>query len=219
MGTWNFSGDHNTPHKAVFCMWEDHDAYKEEMRQEYDEETLENMMGMDDQFGYSDWYDSEKEYYMEMLADDLKEAFGHKIDVDGKARDGQKVCTIEGGFYFAGIYFPFSVGIFLESGYYEGFALDWKITSLFDSEYYDELPDKPEDIIHHLTEWPCWNWHDSYRTPPGLAKMLAPKLLKRQQKELKQITDKLDKILMDLAPHNMEIGWCSSEYKEQPKTA
>lgn len=203
MGTFNFHPDHNTPHKAVFCRWEDHDKYKEDMINEYGEEEASTMCGCSDSdYAYSEWCDMEEEFYMEQLHEDLKQAFGRDIDVDGEAHDGEEVCRVGNTFNFAGMNFEVVVGIFLESGYYEGFALDWEII---------KLPDYYGDSVPTLNEA---EWYLRDGLNPGLAKALAPKFIKRCEKELKEITDKLDTILMNLAPHNMEIGWGCSEYKE-----
>lgn len=202
MGTFNFSAKHNSPHKAVFCTWEDHYKYKEQLIQEYGEEKARQFSAFDDKYGYSDFFDSEKEWYMEQLKLELEKAFGHTLkDMNANARDGQEVCRVGHTWTFGGMNFYTEVGIYLEAGYYEGFALDWEINEMLDC-YTDEIPDT-ETAISYLED----------NMNPGMAKMLAGKFIKKCERELKSITDKIDTILMELAPHNMEIGWCCAEYK------
>lgn len=202
MGTFNFNPDHNTPYKAVFCQWEDHDAYKEDIKKEFGEDSEEYQRELSDD-AYSDWYAREKDYYMEHLAEDLKREFNRDIDVKHDACDGQQVCSIGNAWSYGNMNFYTEVGIYLEAGYYEGFALDWEINQMLDC-YTDEVPDIP-DAINYL--------RDDFNE--GLAVALAPKFIKRCEKELASITDKLDDILMHLAPHCMTIGWCCGEHKDE----
>lgn len=205
MGTFNFKSSHNTPHKAVFCLWEDHDEYKEDTIKEYGEDEASKMLGCtgsDDD--YSEWYDSEKEYFLYMLKEDIKDSFGKEVDINYKACDGESVCDVRQDFIFANAEWYVEIGIYLEAGYYEGFALDWEVNCC--AEYYSsDVPD---------IESAFWYMKD-YTNNDGLAKILAPKFIKKCEEIKNSITDKLDKILMDLAPHNMEIGWGSKDYKEK----
>lgn len=204
MGTFNFHPDHNTPYKAVFCLWEDRDDYKNDIKEEYGEDSEEYQRELSDD-AYSYWCDFEKDYYMELLQEDLQRVFGNlfKNNMNERAYDGQQVCSIGKTWTFGNMNFYTEVGIYLEAGYYEGFALDWKINSMLDC-YTDEVPDIP-DAIDYL--------RDDFNE--GLAVALAPKFIKRCEKELASITDKLDDILMHLAPHCMTIGWCCGEHKDE----
>lgn len=198
MGTFNFHPDHNTPHKAVFCLWDDFDEYKEDIKEEYGEDSKEYRRELSD-YAYGDWCEYEQDYFGEMLKEDLKTAFGYPVDVDFSR---EEICSVGHTWNFAGMNFCTSVGIRLEVGYYAGFALDWEVKCVLDS-YCEEIPDRETAI---------WYLRDGVNE--GLAVALADKFIKRCERELASITDKLDKILMELAPHNMEIGWCCSEYKQ-----
>ena len=210
----NFNCSHNSRHLYAFCCFNnDFDAYKKDLKEndpdyyEENEDYLENSS-----WAESDWYDSEKEYYLDWLKEALEEKFGRKCDfidhVKNHVYDGTEICTISKTVTFAGIDFDLEVSIDFEAGYYEGFKLDWNIKELavIECDSVDDLED--QDLIDILTGDIYYSYYrDGLKL--GLAKMLAPKFRKRLENELKALTDGIDDCLEKVAPCCVE-GHCLS---------
>lgn len=211
----NFNCSHNSRHLYAFCCFNnDFDAYKKDLKEndpdyyEENEDYLENSS-----WAESDWYDSEKEYYLDWLKEALEEKFGRQCDfidlLKNHVYDGTEICTISKSITFAGIDFDFEVSIDFEAGYYEGFKLDWNIKNLagYECDSVDDLEN--QDLIDILTgdTYYGWSYRDGLKL--GLAKMLAPKFRKRLENELKALTDGIDDCLEKVAPCCVE-GHCLS---------
>lgn len=193
----NFNTRHNARHLYAFCIWDDHDAYVEETKKEYDEDEVTPA-------DYSDWYDEEKRYYLNWLEEELTAKFGRALDFGADVSnvfDGSEVCTVGRCFKFAGQEIGFLLGVYFQAGYYCGFALDW---DLKDVESYDCLADLEccADILRDE------RWTGTRYAPrglnAGLSKALAPKFRARLEKEIKALGDDISDVLEKIAPHKWE---------------
>jgi len=204
----NFNCHHNSRHLNVFCIWDDFDSYKEDLKTEDPDYYKELQDYFEDpaSYAFSEWYDDEKDYYLNFLEESLKEKFGQSVSVKkDHVYDGDSICTISRSFRFAGINFDIKVGIYFEAGYYCGFKLDWDFDSICD---YDCMPDL-EGAVYLLSD-NCWHDNLGYLgLNAGLAKALAPKFLNRFNTELKNLTDLIDDCLDSVAPHKWS-GVCLS---------
>lgn len=221
----NFNCSHNSRHMAVFCISEDFEAYKKDSKEndpdwyEENEDYLENSP-----WAQSDWYDEEKRYYLDWLEEKLKESGlnARNFADAGKVCDGDEVCTVGTSFRFAGIDFDLVVSIDFEAGYYDGFKLDWNIKEICGIDTDSLKWIDAEDLTDALTgTWTGWGSYREYNSP-GLAKMLAPKLRKRIERELAALTGKIDDCLEAIAPHcweGMTLGNGEGIYFEQKEAA
>lgn len=221
----NFNCSHNSRHMAVFCISQDFEAYKKDSKEndpdwyEENEDYLENSP-----WAQSDWYDEEKRYYLDWLEEKLKESGlnARNFADAGKVCDGDEVCTVGTSFRFAGIDFDLVVSIDFEAGYYDGFKLDWNIKEICGIDTDSLKWIDVEDLTDALTgTWTGWGSYREYNSP-GLAKMLAPKLRKRIERELAALTGKIDDCLEAIAPHcweGMTLGNGEGIYFEQKEAA
>lgn len=226
----NFNCSHNSRHLNVFCISEDFELYKKDSKEndpewyEENEDYLENSP-----YAQTDWYDNEKDYYLEWLEEKLMEAKKEKgLDVDfidlakNHVCDGDEICTVSRSFRFAGLDFDIKISIDFEAGYYDGFKLDWNIKDVlgYETDDLDYITD--DDFCEALQGYyTAWGDYRSYNSP-GLAKMLAPKLRKRIERELAALTGKIDDCLEAIAPHcweGMTLGNGEGIYFEQKEAA
>lgn len=214
----NFNCSHNSRHLYAFCCFDcDYEAYKKDLKEndpdyyEENEDYLENS-----EFAVSDWYDEEKDYYLNWLEEKLNETAknsGLKVDFIDLAKnrvyDGTELCTVSKTITFAGIGFDLELSIDFEAGYYEGFKLDWNIKNLagYECDGLDDLSD--QDLIDALTGDTYYGYYYRDGLKSGLAKMLAPKFRKRLEKELKAMIDVIDNSLEAICPCCVE-GHCLS---------
>lgn len=208
----NFSCRHNAQYIYAFCDHSDFEKYVEENKDIWEidsDEDLESYLTSD--CLYSDWYDSEKDYYLEWLEDELNKltAYGTGLHLffteSCRITDGDEVAEIRRYFNFAGGEFMISAAIDFEAGYYEGFALDWRIKTAEGTGSYwhtslDELPDS----------YDCANMlEDETTLNAGLCKALAPKLAAKFDKELAVITEAIEQALKTVCPYHL-TGFCMS---------
>lgn len=206
----NFSMRHNSQYIYAFCEGSDFDAYLDDYKQnnEIDEE--------DDDYSlrealYSDWYEDEKEYYLDWLEEELNKltAYGTGLELffteSGRITDGDEVAEIRRYFNFAGGEFMISAAIDFEAGYYEGFALDWRVKVCEGTGSYwhtscDYLPDSYdcESMLEDETDLNA-----------GLRKALAPKLAAKFEKELAIVTAAIEQALKTVSPYHL-TGVCAS---------
>lgn len=211
MSTCNFSLRHNSQYIYAFCERGDFEKYVEENKDVWEIESDEDLESylMSDSL-YSDWYDNEKEYYLNWLEEELDKqtAYGTGLELffteSNIITDGDEVAEVRRYFNFAGGEFMISAAIDFEAGYYEGFALDWRVktaegTSNWHSSY-DELPDA----------YDCENMlEDETDLNAGLRKALAPKLAAKFEKELAVITEAIEQALKTVCPYHL-TGFCMS---------
>lgn len=207
MATCNFSMRHNSQYIYAFCEGSDFDAYLEDYKKNNEINDDEDDYSLREAL-YSDWYDDEKEYYLDWLREELYKvtAYGTGLDADFtescKIYDGDEIATVRRYFNFAGGEFMVMAAIDFEAGYYEGFALDWRVkscegTSSWHSAY-DELPDA----------YDCENMlEDETDLNAGLRKALAPKLAAKFEKELEIVTDAIETALKTVCPYHL-TGFC-----------
>lgn len=208
----NFNCSHNSRHLNVFCISEDFELYKKDSKENDPEWYEENADYLENSpYAQTDWYDNEKDYYLEWLEEKLMEAKKEKgLDVDfidlakNHVCDGDEICTVSRSFRFAGLDFDIKISIDFEAGYYDGFKLDWNIKDVlgYETDDLDYITD--DDFCEALQGYyTAWGDYRSYNSP-GLAKMLAPKLRKRVEKELEALTGIVDDCLEAIAPHCWE---------------
>lgn len=79
----NFNCHHNSRHLNVFCIWDDFDSYKEDLKTEDPDYYKELSDYLEDPASYAfyEWCDDEKDYYLNFLEESLKEKFGQSISV------------------------------------------------------------------------------------------------------------------------------------------
>ncbi|MBO4719999.1 MAG: hypothetical protein J5658_09010 [Prevotella sp.] len=215
----NFNCSHNSRHLYAFLEHSDFESYVDENKEIWGLESEDevNNVKFYDSCIYDEWYQDEKRYYLEWLEEKLMEANKEKglkvdfIDLDkNHVYDGDEICTVSRSFRFAGIDFDLEVSINFEAGYYEGFKLDWQYKDVlgYDTDALEYITDN--DLFEALKgsyNYSWYEWRDI--NSPGLAKMLVPKLRKRMEKELKEITDYIDDCLEAVAPYCLE-GCCAS---------
>lgn len=208
MATCNFSLRYNSDFLYAFCEGRDFDAYLEEYKKnnEIDEEDSDDSLR---EALYSDWYEDEKEYYLTWLEEELNKltAYGTGMELffteSGRITDGDEVAEVRRYFNFAGGEFMISAAIDFEAGYYEGFALDWRVKTAEGTGSYwhtscDDLPDS----------YDCENMlEDETDLNAGLRKALAPKLAAKFEKELAVITGAIEKALKTISPYHL-TGVC-----------
>jgi len=206
----NFSMRHNAQYIYGFCEHSDFEEYVEENRECWGIETEEELEECKMNSGiYSDWYDEEKQYYLDWLEEEL-----NKLTADGtglysdftesqRITDGDEIATVRRYFNFAGGEFMVMASIDFEAGYYEGFALDWNIKAIEGTGSYwhssfDYLPDAQDcaDMLQDETDLNA-----------GLCKALAPKLAARIEKELEKVTEAIEKALQTVCPYHL-TGFC-----------
>lgn len=200
----NFNCCPNTKKIYAFCMSEDYDRYCED-----DREQMADDPDYDGPICAEFWYDDEKDYYMQWLHEELQTTFGDRVGTfHGEAMDGCAITTIRVPFTFAGTEWPVEVALRLHAGYYDGFTIDWDLTKALN--YYSDIFPDEQDCIDELT---ADTWHYDRCIPSninaGLAKILAPKMIKRLQAALDDTTDKIDAVLDKIAPHKWH-GHCMS---------
>lgn len=206
----NFSMRHNSQYIYAFCEGSDFDAYLEDYKQnnEIDEE--------DDDYSlrealYSDWYEDEKEYYLDWLEEEL-----NKLETKGlysnftelrayNITDGDEIASVSKCIKFAGGEFMVRVAIDFEAGYYEGFSLDWRIDTIEGTGSYwhssfDYLPDAADCAT--LLE-------DEAGLNAGLCKALATKLQARLEATVDEITEAIEQALKTVSPYHL-TGVCAS---------
>lgn len=172
MATGNFSLRRNAKILPVFCLQEDYDSECSEYDQEED-----------------------ATFHIESIRAELESIFGASYvnyDPQRAVYDGDEVCTVYAAFSFAGYSFGMTIRVTYESGYYDGFTLDYELK---DFEGYDFLPDSDDaqDIL------------EDYDLNPGLAKMLAKKFAARIEKHYDAMAAKIDSVFAKIAPHVWEF--------------
>jgi len=208
MATCNFSLRYNSDFLYAFCEGSDFDAYLEEYKknneidEEEDDDSLREAL-------YSDWYQDEKDYYLTWLEEELNKltVYGTGLELffteSCRITDGDEVAEVRRYFNFAGGEFMISAAIDFEAGYYEGFALDWRVKTAEGTGSYwhtscDDLPDS----------YDCENMlEDETELNAGLRKALAPKLAAKFEKELAVITGAIEKALKTISPYHL-TGVC-----------
>ena len=210
MSTCNFSLRYNSDFLYAFCESSDFDAYLEDYKQNNEIDEEEDDFSLREAL-YSDWYEDEKDYYLTWLEEELNKltAYGTGLELffteSGRITDGDEVAEVRRYFNFAGGEFMISAAIDFEAGYYEGFALDWRVktaegTGSYWHSSYDDLPDS----------YDCENMlEDETELNAGLRKALAPKLAAKFEKELAVITGAIEKALKTISPYHL-TGVCAS---------
>ena len=205
MSTCNFSLNYNSDYLYAFCESSDFDAYFEEYKQnnEIEDEDSER------EVLYSDWYEDEKDYYLDWLKEELckltPEGSGYYTDFTESCRitDGDTVAEVRKYIKFAGAEFMIMASVDFEAGYYEGFALDWNIKKIegdnWQSNYYDYLPDLSDcmDLLRDNTDLNA-----------GLCIALAQKLRDRLEAALNDVTNIIEQALKTVSPYHL-TGFCA----------
>lgn len=215
MSTCNFSLRHNSQYIYAFCDHSDFEQYVEENKDCWGIESEEDLEAAKYQDGslYSDWYDEEKEYYLNWLEEELNKrtAYGTGLHLDftevlgHRITDGDEVATVRKYVDFAGGTFEVMAAIDFEAGYYEGFALDWRVKNIEGASSYwhssfDYLPDV-QDCVEML--------HDETELNEGLCRALALKLQTRLEAALNEITTAMEEALKTICPYHL-TGFCMS---------
>ena len=208
MATCNFSLRYNSDFLYAFCEGSDFDAYLEEYKKnnEIDEEDDDDSLR---EALYSDWYQDEKEYYIDWLEEEINKLTGYGSGLDSdftgmpsrRITDGDEICQVWKNIRFAGGDFTVCAAIDFEAGYYEGFALDWRIKSItgdYGGYDFDEMPGR-EDCRELLA--------DNTDLNEGLQKALADKLQARLEAALDEVTGAIEKALKTISPYHL-TGVC-----------
>lgn len=173
MATGNFSMYRNSSIFPAYCMSQDLTDDDPELSYIYCEEAIYSVREkLVDKFGKNcvDWES------------------GRLVDRNNS------ICEVSDFFEFAGSEFSVTYKVTYESGYYEGFTLDWELKSM--GEDYSEIPDV-EQLAEDLEYY--------YDLNPGLARMLAPKLQKRFQKVCEKIENGIDEVFTETSPHDLAV--------------
>lgn len=187
----NFSARRNARNIYAWNMHCDFVAYCDELAELNDcqSEDLQN-----DSYLHYDWYDEEKELCLDFVNERMKEVFGRRYDAEDSKHvcDGDNVGTVQDHIDFAGYEIPVRLSIVLESGYYDGFSLDWAVDRISYVYDYDYLPNLEgcKDILM-----------DECELNKGLACALAKKLQKRLDAKIQEIGNKICDVLEGIAPH------------------
>ena len=207
----NFSCRHNAQYIYGFCEHSDFEKYVEDNKEIWDIETEEELekAKFENEYLYSDWYQDEKEYYIDWLEEEINKLTGYGSGLDSdftgmpsrRITDGDEICQVWKNIRFAGGEFTVCAAIDFEAGYYEGFALDWRIKSItgdcggYD---YDEMPDRADccDLLADNTD-----------LNEGLQKALADKLQARLEAALDEVTGAIEKALKTISPYHL-TGVC-----------
>ena len=186
----NFSVKCNARNIYAFNMYSDFVAYCKE-NAELNESTCEELLNS--QGFYYDWYQTEKDYYLESLERALKDKFGYNADFeDASPSDGDVFATIEDTIQFARCEIPVRLSIVFHAGYYDGFSLDWEISRISDCFGWDEVPDL-DGCQEILT--------DECELNKGLAAALAKKLQNRLDAAVQKLGDEISDVIESIAPH------------------
>ena len=209
----NFSCRHNAQYIYGFCDHSDFEKYVEDNKELWDIETEEELekAKFENEYLYSDWYDQEKESYLDWLEHELDKAVSAKQGLYSDFTevlahhiyDGDEVATVRKYIQFAGGEFMVMASIDFEAGYYEGFALDWNVkkvegTGSYWHSSFDYMPDAQdcEEMLRDETD-----------LNEGLCKALATKLQARLQEALDEVTDTIETALKAVCPYHL-TGFC-----------
>lgn len=174
----NFSLNHNTRDIYAFCLYQDYYKYDTEAGYEPTDE------------GYSAWSEYETETWEDVIIRKLTEKFGGNNTwkpTDRPRRDANLLAAVESYVDFAGESWPVSVNILQIPGRYDGWTVDFELRQV---NGWDDIPEA-YDLERDLR----------YCVNDGLARALAPKLLKRLKDELVRLTDQVDDVLRGCATH------------------
>ena len=207
----NFSCRSNSQYIYAFCEPSEFDEYVEENKELWGIETEEELEDAKQNSElYSDWYDEEKDYYLNWLEEEL-----NKMTADGtglysdftestRIIDGDEVAEVRKYIQFAGGEFMVMASIDFEAGYYAGFALDWNVKKVEGTRSwyssFDYMPDA-RDCAEMLREETDLN--------EGLCKALAPKLQARLEAAMDEVTEAIEKALQTVSPYHL-TGVCAS---------
>ncbi len=204
----NFSLRYNSQYLYAFLEHSDFEAYVDENAEIWGLETEEeiNDAKFTDAEIYQQWHDDEKEYYLDWLKTELEEltkyGSGYYSDFTDSPKifDGDKVCDVRKYFNFAGGEFMVMAQIDFEAGYYEGFALDYRLTCVEGTHSWnakfdgDDTPDA-QDCEYLLEEETDLN--------AGLRKALAPKLANKIEAIYGELTAIFEQALKTVSPYHL----------------
>lgn len=209
----NFNCRANSKYIYAFCMWQDFDEYKEDLKKndpEYWEEMKDYYEGDN---SYWDWSEDETYFYMECLNEDLKEfANGHEgmqIKFNGWSRNdaNTEIATVSKRFKFGGQEWFTTLSIDIEYGYYCGWALDWNVKEIIDGWTDCGIEDmEDEELAECLRDFSYTN-NCYYGLNAGMAKILAPRFRNRIKAVVREIADVIEQALQKTAPHCLG-GFC-----------
>jgi len=210
----NFSCRTNSRYIYAFCEPSDFEAYKNDLKENDPDYYEENEDYLEGDYAYNDWYEDEKDYYLNWLSEALSDAAkDHQgLDIDfmdlssGRVYDGTELAVIKKSITFAGIDFEVALSLDFEAGYYAGFAIDWNYKNIcdFDGCNLDELSD--EDLAEALRDYHYWS--NSYAgLNAGLSKALAPKLRKRLAEAISEASEVIEQALQTVSPYHL-TGFC-----------
>lgn len=202
MATSNFKLNSNTKNIYAYCMMRDYindlKARREDDGEEYDPDAPI------DETDYYFWFQDEAEYIESRVFDDLCEKFG-KLNVwrpndDRRANDREAaiLCAIETTIDFAGYGWPVQVQVTTRPGYYDGGQLDIELRKICWDECYDN-DDRPDDsLLRYLLI-------NERGMNEGMATILAPKLQKRLDAAVRDLTEQVDEVLANCASHKLGV--------------